>query len=156
MITIHIPGRKAIKARHLVLDYNGTLAVDGKLSEETKNLLSCFEGKLEVHVLTADTFGSAEQELSGTGCRLIIIKPSKQVKHKGKYIKKLGANNVVAIGNGRNDVLMLKKAALGICVILHEGASVEAISSADIVCTSIDDALSLLLNPLRIIATLRK
>ena len=55
----------------------------------------------------------------------------------------------------RNDRLMLKEAALGIAVILKEGASAESVAAADVVCTDIVAALELLQNPLRLIATLR-
>jgi phosphoserine phosphatase len=68
---------------------------------------------------------------------------------------KMGAENVVAIGNGVNDSLMLKKAALGIVVIGGEGAAQKTIKEADIVVKDIHDALGLLLNRLRLIATLR-
>jgi len=68
----------------------------------------------------------------------------------------LGKEKCVAIGNGANDVLMLKQSAIGICVIGKEGASSEAVQHSDIVVYDINDALDLLLNPKRIIATLRK
>ena len=67
----------------------------------------------------------------------------------------LGADATVAVGNGRNDRLMLKEAALGISVILEEGAAVETVMSGDVVCRSVLDAFDLLLNPLRLVATLR-
>jgi soluble P-type ATPase len=70
-------------------------------------------------------------------------------------VKKLDASQTACIGNGRNDRLMLQAAALGIAVILGEGASVEAVSAAHVVCTSILSALELLQNPLRLTATLR-
>jgi soluble P-type ATPase len=50
---------------------------------------------------------------------------------------------------------MLKEAVLGIAVILTEGAAVETVVAADVVCTSINAALELLKNPLRLAATLR-
>ncbi len=31
MLRIDIPGYKIIKAEHLVLDFNGTMAIDGRL-----------------------------------------------------------------------------------------------------------------------------
>lgn len=62
---------------------------------------------------------------------------------------------MVAVGNGMNDRLMLRTAALGILVLGNEGTSVQALSSADIVVKDILDGLDLLLNPKRIIATLR-
>ena len=70
-------------------------------------------------------------------------------------VEKIGPDAVVAMGNGRNDQLMLKAAGVGVAVILGEGASSETLMAADVVCTSILSALDLLLNPLRLIATLR-
>jgi soluble P-type ATPase len=156
MIAIDIPGHRKIEAKHLVIDYNGTLAIDGKLIEGTRQLLELLGFQLAIHVLTADTFGTSKDELKTMNCRHIILNSSQQDKQKELYVINLGPENVIAIGNGRNDSLMIKKAALGILVIQQEGASGELMSVSDIVCLSINDALSLLLNPLRIIATLRK
>jgi soluble P-type ATPase len=50
---------------------------------------------------------------------------------------------------------MLKASALGVAVIQGEGAAFETLASADVVCTDIRSALSLLSNPMRLIATLR-
>ncbi len=62
---------------------------------------------------------------------------------------------VVAIGNGRNDRMMLDAAALGIAVCGAEGAAAETLEAADIVVGRIVDALDLLLHPKRLVATLR-
>jgi soluble P-type ATPase len=62
---------------------------------------------------------------------------------------------VAAIGNGRNDQLMLAAAALGIAVVQEEGAAIESLSAADVVLPDIRSALDLLLFPKRLIATLR-
>jgi soluble P-type ATPase len=61
----------------------------------------------------------------------------------------------VALGNGRNDRLMLKEAALGIALLQAEGAAVEALLAADVVAPDILVALDLLLAPDGLIATLR-
>jgi soluble P-type ATPase len=50
---------------------------------------------------------------------------------------------------------MLKATALGIAVILEEGASRDTLLAADVVCSRIVSALELLRNPLRLTATLR-
>jgi soluble P-type ATPase len=68
----------------------------------------------------------------------------------------LGKEKCVAIGNGANDVLMLKQSAIGICVIGKEGASAEAVQHSDIVVYDVSNALDLLLYRKRLIATLRK
>ncbi|MFW6250813.1 MAG: ATPase P [Alkalispirochaetaceae bacterium] len=75
---------------------------------------------------------------------------------KAELVDRLGAESTAAIGNGRNDFLMLRAAAIGICVLQREGAYRETLQAADIVCASPVDALELLLNPKRLIATLRR
>jgi soluble P-type ATPase len=155
MMEITIPGYGPCALTDLVLDFNGTLACDGTMIEGITPLLKIVSEKFRIHVLTADTFGDAATELSGTPCNLVIISPDDQDGAKLRYIEKLGPETTVCIGNGRNDRLMLKKAALGIAVIQGEGAATETIAAADIVTTSILDALNLLSHPLRLVATLR-
>jgi len=60
MITIDIPGYKKLKLAHLVLDYNGTLACDGKMITGVKKCLTALAKPLKIHVITADTFGKAK------------------------------------------------------------------------------------------------
>jgi soluble P-type ATPase len=155
MITIDIPGYLKIEAEHLVLDYNGTLAIDGNLISGVREILNALAKNLKIHIVTADTFGTVTENITGIDCSLVIVDNNYQHLHKDKYIRDLGDNGVIAIGNGMNDSLMLKNAALGIVVIQKEGASVKSFENADIVCTSIIDALELLKIPLRMIATLR-
>ncbi len=154
-VEIEIPGWGALSLKYLVMDYNGTLAVDGRLIDGVDIVLARLAQKLDLHVLTADTFGLAKKGLSGIPCELSILARENQAEGKEKFVRQLGADKTVAVGNGRNDRLMLEASALGIALILAEGASSETIASADIVCNSIIDALSLLENPLRLVATLR-
>jgi soluble P-type ATPase len=152
---VSIPGYGGLSLKYLVMDYNGTLAVDGELIPGVKDELTKLSKLLDLHVLTADTFGRAASGLSGIPCKLTVLPKDDQQTGKLNYIRKLGADHVASIGNGRNDQRMLKESALGIAVILGEGASIEALQSADIICTSILSALELLSNPLRLTATLR-
>lgn len=155
MIQIEIPGYKTLQLKHLVLDHNGTLACDGILIKGVKESLNQLAHDLKIHVLTADTFGKASSQLEGVPCNLSILPKENQDAGKLDYVKDLGCEKTVCIGNGRNDRLMLKEARLGIAVILTEGVAQSTLSSADVVCTSIVSALELLLNPLRLTATLR-
>ena len=155
MIQIEIPGNKKMELTHLVLDYNGTLAIDGKLIKGTGNLLGQLSEKLSIHMLTADTFGTAAKALEGINCSLEILNVSVQDVQKEKFVNGLGRERVVAIGNGRNDGLMLKSASLGIAVVQAEGAFMQTLLNADVVCVDILDALELLLVPKRLVATLR-
>jgi len=155
MIEIEIPGNKTLKIVHLVLDYNGTIAFDGALIDGVKESLDELSQMLTVHVITADTFGSVKKALEDIDCNLALMPLDRQDVAKQEYVKNLGCEKTVSMGNGANDRLMLKASALGVAVIQEEGAAFETLASADIVCTDIKSALSLLNNPLRLIATLR-
>jgi soluble P-type ATPase len=155
MIRADVPGFGALRLEHLVLDFNGTLAVDGRLIRGVKARLDRLAASLTVHVITADTFGKARGSLRGIDCSLKILKPGSEDRAKAAYVRRLGASRVACIGNGRNDRLMLRTAALGIAVVQQEGAAREAIQAADIVVHDIRDALDLLLQPRRLVATLR-
>jgi soluble P-type ATPase len=155
MIEIDIPGYKKLRLKYIVLDYNGTLGCDGEIIDGVAARLESLAKKLEIHVVTADTFGIARSKLQGLPCELSILPEKNQDIAKRDYVKRLGSGSTACIGNGRNDRLMLKEAALGIAVILEEGAAVKAVEEADVICTSIISALELLSNPLRLVATLR-
>ncbi len=155
MLRIEIPGRKPLQIEHLVLDFNGTLATDGMLIDGVEQLLIKLSEQLSIHIITADTFGTVAESLKRVNCKVVVLEKADQDKQKKSYIKQLGPKKCVAIGNGFNDRLMLKFAALGIVTIQHEGAAKWALQNADIACTSVIDALNLLLNPKRIAATLR-
>jgi soluble P-type ATPase len=152
---ITIPGYGRLHLEHLVMDYNGTLAVDGRLVDGVCEALTALSEELTLHVLTADTFGKAAFGLEGVPCKLSLLPDDDQHNRKRDYVVSLGAERTVSIGNGRNDQLMLKASALGIAVMLVEGIAAETLLASDVVCTSIIDALDLLRNPLRLTATLR-
>jgi P-type E1-E2 ATPase len=156
MIEINIPGRGTLRLEHLVTDVNGTLAVDGQLIAGIAKQISVLSDRLTIHMLTADTHGRQaliDQQLNLTAVR---IQPGNEVEQKAEYVRRLGADSVVAIGQGANDANMLKEAALGICVLSQEGLATETLLSADLVMPSISAALELFDRPLRIIASLRK
>ena len=156
MLAIEVPGAGELRLEHLVLDYNGTLAVDGRLIAGVADRLRGLAKTLQVHVVTADTFGQARIGLAGLPCALSVLPPGEQDERKLEYVRALDADRVVAIGNGRNDRAMIEAAALGIAVIQVEGAAVETLLAADIAVSSVLDALDLLASPLRLAATLRR
>ncbi len=155
MIEIEIPGFQRLQLAHLVLDYNGTLAVNGDLIDGVKFRLSELAGDLRIHVVTADTFGKAAHALAEVDCHLMILPPGNQAVAKADYVHSLGWEATVAIGNGRNDRLMLEHAVLGIAVLGEEGAATAAMMAADVVVRDVLSALGLLRNPRRLVATLR-
>ncbi|MFO7875053.1 MAG: ATPase P [Desulfovermiculus sp.] len=155
MLQIDIPDFGHLQLEHLVMDYNGTLAVDGEPVPGAHERVEKLGEQIQVHVITADTFGKVQARLEGWSCSLKILGQEDQVGQKLAFIQELGTKKCVCIGNGRNDRMMLEAAALGLAVMLEEGTSRESLLSADIALPGIVPALDLLLNPLRLTATLR-
>jgi len=154
-LELTIPGAPALRLQHLVLDFNGTLACDGLLMPGVRARMEQLSEHLKVHVLTADTFGTAREQLRGLSCALTLLPSQQQAEAKRAYVEQIAPASAVCVGNGRNDRLMLECAALSIAVIQEEAAAVETLLAADAVARSITDALDLLLHPQRLVATLR-
>ncbi len=156
MIELNIPGRGNLRLQHLVTDVNGTLARDGILIEGINKRIAAIQDRLTVHLLTADTHGrqkTIDEQLQLTAHRLMAGNEQEQ---KQSYVQELGADYVVAIGQGANDAAMLRAAGLGICVMSDEGTAIETLLVADVVAPHIHAAFDLLDKPLRLLATLRK
>ena len=155
MYRIEIPGRDPIAAGHLVLDFNGTIAKDGHIHNKVRDAICLLGKKMTVHVLTANTRGNVEKIVRGLPGRLEILKGNDTAEEKAAYVRSLGGDQVIAVGNGFNDHLMFREAGLALCVIGEEGAAGAAISASDVVFNSPLDALRFILKPLRHRATLR-
>jgi len=87
---------------------------------------------------------------------LLKVSEEGSTEEKLRVVESLDPSRTVAIGNGSNDHLMLKEAALGVAVLGDEGISASAMKNADVVVKNISDALDLFLKPKRLIATLRE
>lgn len=156
MVTVEIPGYGLLQLEHLVLDVNGTIARDGDVIPGVPEALGTLSNELHVLAVTADTHGMASALRDRLGIEVRVIERGREAAAKLDLVDELGADSVVAIGNGANDELMLKDAALGIAVLGDEGAASLAVGAADVVTTSVHVALGLLLEPRRLIATLRR
>ena len=155
MIEIDIPGFGFARLEHLVSDFTGTLSVEGKLLPGLKELLNKVAQVVKIHILTADTFGTAQTACAGVECTLTVLSGEVIDILKEQYVRDLGEESVIAIGNGNNDRKMLAAARIGIAVIEGEGCSVNALLSADIAVRSINEGLGLILDPRKLKATLR-
>lgn len=160
MIELNIPGRGSFRLEYLVCDVNGTLTVDGKLIDGVSKALNALRDRLTIHLLTADTFGrqnAIDQQLNLTATRL---QPGSELgdeaRQKANFVQQLGAERVIAIGQGANDSLMLQCARIGIAVLSPEGLAVETLREADLLALNISAALDMIEKPLRLVATLRK
>lgn len=155
MININIPGYHQLFLDILVLDYNGTLALDGIMPRQIRDKLTDLAKLLDIHIVTSDTFGSVTNQCQGLPLKVKVLETDNHTTEKADYLDQFGKSMIVAIGNGANDHLMLKKASLSIAVLGKEGCANKALNAAEIVVNDINDALDLLIHPQRLIATLR-
>ena len=154
-LEIDISGFGQLKLEYLVCDFNGTLALDGKLLPNIKPKLTSIAEFLKIVVLTSDEFGKAKEELKEVNCSLHILEEKNMDTQKAEFVTNLGSERVVAFGNGVNDRKMLKVAKLGVVIVGSEGCATETLLAADIQVASIVDGFDLLLNPRRLRATLK-
>ena len=156
MLEIKIPSLGHFNFKHIVFDFNGTLATDGRIPDTIRGRLENLSQRMEVHVITMDTFGTIGNQLKSLPVQIAVLNSEKGTEEKGNYIKALGADTCIAVGNGSNDCKMLLEAMLSIAVIGHEGLSQKALKDADLIFTSIEDVFDSLENPTRLAASLRE
>lgn len=152
MIRINIPQRGVIELHHAVFDVNGTLATDGMPIPGVVNRLKALAVHLSLHALTAGTHGNIAALERVLGLPIHIITGGEE---KLRYVEQLGPANVIAFGNGMNDVGMLRLAAIGVAILAGESLAIGALQAADLLASGPVDAIDLVLNPKRLVATLR-
>ena len=150
-VLLEMPGGPFVFHR-LVLDYTGTLSLDGELLPGVEERLHRLARELKITILTADTFGTARESVKDLPVDIQVIQDGQE---KAGIVASLNADGVIAVGNGRNDIPMLEVAGLSMAIMGPEGAATSLLPSADVVTRDINDALDLLLHPLRLKATLR-
>jgi P-type E1-E2 ATPase len=155
MIAMQIPGMGKVELKHLLLDLNGTLSLDGILLEGVGERLDALSDQLSIHMVTADTRGTAREIAAELGVDCLKIQRGQETEQKKEYVVSFGSQHVVAVGNGNNDALMLSAARVGIIIMGPEGSATRAFARADVAASSIVGALDLLLAPKRLLATLR-
>lgn len=152
---IAIPEYKTLDVDTLFLDFNGTIAVDGMIPASVRERLVLLSEQFRIFILTADTNGSAKEQCEGLPVVLHTFPTGNAREYKKELVKSTGVKRCVAIGNGRNDELMLKEAALSIAIMDREGMYGRLFKEADLCVRSMQDGLDLLLYPNRIVAGLR-
>lgn len=151
-----IPDYKTLEPEHIVFDFNGTLAQNGNLEHGVaERLHKLSKSGYQLHVITSDTNGSVRTQMKDLPIAIRIANPSSAAQEKADLIRRLGAARCIAIGNGRNDLQMLQSAALSFCILGSEGCYGATLAAADLIFPGICDALDSLLEPKRLIASLR-
>jgi soluble P-type ATPase len=158
-ISIDIPGFGLRHIHAVLTDYTGTLSRGGRLTEGVRELLLHLSEIVEIHVITADTFGIAEAELKGIPITFHRLNGERQDMQKQKYGKQVGLKHCAALGNGNNDRLLLKAAreegGIAIAVDNGEGCAIDALSNSNLFVVGAVNALNLLVEPRGCKATLR-
>ena len=149
-----IPGRGALRLRHLVCDVEGTLTVDGRFQEGLLRPLLSLRDRLELHLLTVDAYRQQGNLDFRLGLQAVRLKIGEEEQQKRVYVIQLGTG-VAAIGHGLDDVGMLEAADLSVCILSPEGAATKTLIAADLVVPDMIRALELFANPLRIVNSLR-
>ncbi len=152
---IDVPGYREINIEALLLDYNGTIAVDGLIRDSVRDRLKSLSQQMDLYVLTADTHGTARKQCEGLDVTVHTFPVGNAADEKADFIRKAGGERCACLGNGRNDILMFREAALSIGIMDQEGACAALLKESDLCVTSTEDGLDLLLCPKRIIAGLR-
>ena len=155
MLEIVIPSRGMLRLEYLVLDVNGTIALDGVLVAGVHERLAGLGESLDIWLVSADTQGTLASLVDSLKVKARLLQPGDEAAQKAALVDELGAGRVVAVGNGANDAAMLRQAALGIAVLGGEGLAAACLEAADVIAPDIGAALDLLLRPRRLIATLR-
>lgn len=155
MLTYNIPGTGEIRIENVVFDYNGTVAVDGKLIRGVKESLIELKNYANIYILTADTYGTVKTQCSDLGIDVKTFPKENAGLFKKEIVEKLGAGSTICVGNGVNDVEMFKICKISIATIEGEGCSGRLLIHTDIAVRSIGEAIGLILSKDRMKATLR-
>lgn len=154
MITLQRPCQTPLEVESLLIDYEGTLATDGRVHSKAKDKINLLAKRISVYILAKSGQVNVEERLKNVKAEVLFLTEGEASGEKLDLLRRLGPEKTVAIGNGMSDAPMLEEAGFSICVIGKEGASGEALKRADLVVTDILNGLDFLLKPLRQKATL--
>jgi soluble P-type ATPase len=137
----------------IVLDLNGTLSVNGKLVDGVVERI----GKLKelgykIYLFSGDIRGTAADIAKALD---IELKYASTTYEKDKLSRDLNFDSTVAIGNARIDIGTFKNAKVSIATLQGEGIHFGVLNNVDILVSSINDALDLLIEPKIFEATMR-
>ena len=127
MVTASIPEWGELSLEYLLVDFNGTTAFNGQMKQTVRELLDEVSQHVKVYVVSSDSYESIDKEAAGS----FTVRKVSTGSDKADLVRHLGPEHVVAIGNGANDAMMLREAALGIAVIGEEGSAASVLKEAD-------------------------
>jgi soluble P-type ATPase len=149
MISIQRPGMESLDIHFVLIDFEGTLAMDGRVHPKAKDKVNLLSKRVSITILTKSNREKVEETLRKMRAEILYVTEGDSSQQKLNALQRLGAHQTAVIGNGLDDVRIMEQAGLGMCVIGKEGASAEAMAKADLVVTHVLDALDFLLKPMR-------
>jgi len=159
MIRLDIPGFGLREISVVLTDYTGTHSCGGTVRDGVKERLAELAGRVDVHVLTADTFGTVARELGDLPISVEVLSGRHLDEQKRAFALEWDPACIAALGNGKNDRLLLRAVrdggGLAIAVDNGEGCAVDAVLASDLLVHGSENALDLLLDTNRSVATLR-
>ena len=156
MISIQRPGMENLDIHFVLIDFEGTLAMDGRVHPKAKDKVNLLSKRATIYILTKSNRGKVEETLKKMKVEILYLTEEDSSQQKLNVLQRLGSHQTAVIGNGLDDVRIMEQAGLGMCVIGKEGSSAEAMAKADLVVSNVLDALDFLLKPLRQRATLSR
>jgi soluble P-type ATPase len=151
---IIIPGHGTFELENIVLDLNGTITESGAFIPGVEEGFEALRrAGFKIFVLSGDTKGTLSEILQGFDYIETVL--SHTAQDKKTFVESIGPERTACVGNGNIDVEMFKVARLSICTVQGEGATTKALLHADMVVTHIRDAIEILVDPHKLIATLR-
>ncbi len=154
MISIQRPGQSPIEIEYLLIDFEGTLASDGRVHPKAKDKINLLSKRTKITILAKGEKEKVEETLRRVKAELYFVNEEESASQKLELLLNLGASRTAVIGNGMDDIRMMKEAGLSMAIIGKEGTSGELIQSAHLIFTNMVDALDFLLKPLQKKATL--
>ncbi|MBD3342089.1 MAG: HAD family hydrolase [Candidatus Lokiarchaeota archaeon] len=157
MRKINIPNLGDITIKNIIFDINGTLQFKGKIDANLVLRFQDLKKYYNIYLVSSDTRGNLREIAKKLEVDFIKINASSinDAESKLAELDRLGPEITVAVGNGNNDVMMLKNAVIGICIMGAEGASSKCLLNSDVVFHDPISAIDFLLDEKMMIATLR-
>lgn len=150
----NVPVVGEIEINTIVLDLNGTLAVNGEIVPGSKEKIAELN-KLgfKIILFTGDQRGNAKEICDDLGIEFYKAGNSEE---KEKIFLTLDLEKTAAIGNARIDVGKFKHAKVSIATLQAEGIHTGILSDVDVIVPSVIDALNFFIDPNIFCATMRK
>ena len=150
---INGPNKEQIIIENIILDLNGTLAVHGKVSDKTKDLILRLQKlKYNIVLISGDIRGNAATIANELGLKLYLGVNSNE---KAIQMQRFDKERTVAVGNARIDIGTFENAKISIATMQAEGIHTGILKHVDILVPNIEDALNLFIDIKSLEATLR-